>query len=726
MVTMADKEEDIHKIALNRFGRVEDKERDDRSLSVEDHRFAQVEDGQWDENAKVKRANRPRYTVNRISGAIEQLKGDQRQNRTSIKIRPVSGGATEEVAKVMEGIIRNIESQSKAENAYDNAFSEIVNGGYGGWRVITEFPDDDVFEQQIRIKAIKGANTSLWFDPGADEYDKSDAMWAFVTLEMTKEEREERWPDKPIVTWNQDQMHYSGCRTWFKDDMIRVAEYWYKVPVTRNLALLSDGRVIDEDEDGAVLDELATKGVTVVRRRKAKSFKVKMAIMDGGGILEEPKDWAGKFIPLIPVYGIESFIEGETHIRGIVRQAKDSQRIYNYATSAAIETAALTPKDPIWITAKQAQGHEERLSKFNTSNSPFLFYNADPSAPGTPQRGGAPAVQGAFIQQIQQASMDLYHVTGMQPPSLGTNPELKSGKAIQAQERLGDRSSYVFSDNLAKSIEYTAEVLVDLIPRIMDTQQQVRIMQQDGETEQVFVNEAVIDEQTGEEVLVNDLSMGKYDVVAETGPAFATQRQESAQQIIDLISTSPQFEALAMDLVAKDLPILESKELTKRVRKVMIGQGIVEPTEQEIQDLGLDQPQKLDPQQQAITENIQIQTEKLISDIENQEAKTLETQVKAQQATIETYEKMIETFKTQMEAGIPLTQDDHNMRVKQQDIILEGQQAIDPGPNREQAESIVNDLANQQQVLSPEQQDAEGARRLTVEQPSTSIGQDNL
>ena len=716
---MATDNKEIHDKALLRFERVENKEREQRGQALEDIRFAQTEDGQWDDTAKQKRASRPRYTINRVAGAVDQLVGDQRQNRTDIKIRPVSGGASEEVAKVMTGLIRNIESTSKASNAYDNAFDETVNGGYGGWRVITEFNDDDAFEQDIGIKPIQGATSSLYYDPSAIEYDKRDAMWAFLSLDMDKEEHKERFPDSPGVNFRDDLHNFRSCRTWFKDDTVRVAEYWVKTPITKEIGLLSDGRVIDLDEEKAALDEMQARGITIKKRRKVKSHKVEMYLMDGAGILEGPKEWAGKFIPLIPMYGRQSYIEGQTFTRGLVRFAKDPARIYNYGTSTAIETTALTPKDPYWYTPAQAKGHEDAYRNFNTRNSPFMPYNPDSNVPGPPARTGAPSVQSALLEQINQASMDLYHVTGMQPPSIGVNPELKSGKAIIAQEKQGDRGSFVFSDNLAKSIEYTAEILLDLIPRIYDTPRQARVMAQDGETESVEINQTVIDTQTGEPVIVNDLSQGKYDVVAETGPAFATQRQESAAQIIELIAQSPQFEALAMDLVAKDLPILESKELTKRVRKLMIGQGIVEPTEEEIEELGLDQPQQPDPQQQAITDNINIQTEKLISDIEKQDAETLNTTIKTQQATIDSYKTLIEAYDKQREAGIPLTIDDHNIRVKQQDLIEEGQQAIDPGPNKEQAASIVQDAVTQEIA-----QEAEGARRLTVEQPSASVGQD--
>ncbi len=720
---MANKDDELHSLAVKRFGRIEQKERDQRRLAVEDIKFAQTEDGQWDEGAKQKRKNRPRFTINRVAGAIDQIIGDQRQNRTDIKIRPVSGGASEDTAKVFTGLIRNIESTSKASNAYDCAFDEVINGGYGGWRVTTEFNDDDAFEQDIKIKPLNTATTSLWFDDSAKEYDKRDAMWAFVTVDMPLEEHKKRFKDSPISSWSQEQFNSSSCEGWFNSDTVKVAEYWVKTPITKELALLSDGRVIDAEEEKSVLDELSEQGVTVKRTRKVKSHKVEMYLMDGSTILEGPKQWAGKFIPLIPMYGRQSHIEGQTYTRGIVRFAKDASRIYNYEISSIIETSALTPKDPIWYTPKQVKSHEAKYRNFTTQNSPFMPYNPDPASPGAPRRGGAPAVQQGSMSIIQNASMDIYHVTGMQPPSLGANPELKSGKAIQAQERLGDRGQFIFTDNLVKSQEYTAEILIDLIPRIYDTERQVRIMAQDGESENVFINETVRDEQTGEDVLVNDLSTGKYDVVAESGPAFATQRQESAQQIIDLMGTSPQFEALAMDLVAKDLPILESKELTKRVRALMISQGTpgVTPTEDEIEELGLNQPKQPDPQQQAVTDNIAMQTEKLMSDIEAQDAKTLQTKVDTQQATIEAYEKLIDTFKTQTEAGIPLTQADHNIRVKQQDIITEGQQALDEGPNSEQTASIVQDAVQQEQLV-----EADNARRLTVQQPSTSIGQDNL
>jgi len=266
---------------------------------------------------------------------------------------------------------------------------------------------------------------------------------------------------------------------------------------------------------------------------------------------------------------------------------------------------------------------------------------------------------------------------------------------------MGDRGSFIYTDNLNKSIEYTGEILVDLIPKIYDTERVVRILNIDGTSEQITLNEGIsettlskfnqtiTDEQTGEKEIVNDLSRGKYDVVVDTGPAFATQRMESAQQLIDLTANSPIFAELANDLIAKNLDILEGEELSKRIRARMIDQGIVKPTEEEIKELGLDQPQQPDPSNEALIENIQMQSLDLQSKIEERDAKIAKLMADTNTQQIDAMQKMLDNFAKQQEVGIPLSQQDHNMRIKQQDIIEESQQEIDQGPNSEQAQDII-------------------------------------
>ena len=708
MATDAEKNQKILQTALERFQIIETKERKQRKLAVEDMKFVDTEDGQWTEDAIERRANRPRYTIDKISPAKDQLIGDQRQNRTQIKVRPVSGGADEKTAKIFNGLIRNIESQSNAENSYDSAYDEELTGGYGGWRVLTEFNDDDSFEQDIRLRPIMSAATSLWFDSSAEAYDKRDAKYGFLTKDISTEDFKSQYPNAIESDFTQGQFQSSLCESWYRDNVVRIAEYWVKTPITKTIALMSNGAVIHKEDEEKVLDELAAQNITIVKERKVKSHKVEMYKINGLEVLEGPNAWAGKYIPLVPVYGKISNIEGKTYVRGIVRKAKDPQRIYNYATSAAIEAAALTPKDPYWITPAQAIGHENALKTFNKKNQPFMMFNADPKNPGPPSRTGAPSVQTALLSQIQQAGMDVESTTGIHAPALGNAPQLLSEKSVLSQAEKGDRGAFVYQDNLAKSIQFTGDILIDLIPKIYDTPRMVRILDVSGKSEVVGINQEdlsefnqpIVDEETGETVIVNDLSKGKYDIITETGPAFNTLRSEAAQQLIELSAASPVFADLTPDLIAKNLDLVDSEEFVKRLRKFAIQQGIAEPTEEEIEELGLNQPQAPDPTQTALTDNVNMQTAKIQADIENQDAKTQQILIDTQSQTIEAYEKLIKSFKEQQEAGIPFTPQDHRTRVNQIDIMQDAQGVIrDDEPNSEEAADLARMAQEQQQPV---------------------------
>lgn len=677
--TTLNDDQKIHAEAIQRFEQIEDKKQ--RKQAIDDMKFTHVEGGQWDEDARTKRANRPRFTVNRVAGAVAQIVGDQRQNRTSIKVRPVSSGADEKTAKVFNGLIRNIESLSKATNAYDAAFDESVTGGYGGWRVLTEFNDDDIFEQDIKIQPINSAASSLYFG-NSKEYDKRDAPFAFVITNMPLHEFKAKWPKHQATSFEQSTLSNTTCNDWFQGDFVRIAEYWKKIPVKKQIALLSDGRVIDSDEEKDVMDELAEQGVTVLKTREVKSHKVVMYIMNGNELLEPKKDWAGKFIPLIPVFGKVHHIEGKTFVKGMVRDAKDSQRIHNYEISQMVETNSLTPKDPYWYTPDQAAGHEAKWATFNTKNSPFMPFNHDSKVPGPPTRTGAPSLQQAALAMTELSIQSIHATTGLEPASMGSAPQLLSEKSVQSQAEKGDRGAFIYSDNLQKSIQYTGEILVDLIPRIYDTARTVRILNVDGSSELVEINQdnrisqSIEDVQTGKKVIVNDLTVGKYDVITDSGPSFLTKRAESANQLIQLMSGQPQIAPLIMDLVVSSLDINNSEEITKRIRQQMIQAGTIQPTEDEVEELGLNQPQPPDPSQVALLENIQMSTQKIMADIENTEADTISKQVKAQQEAAKTVDIMAQTLMDKINAGLVVTNDEIQLITAQRDILADSQDAL--------------------------------------------------
>ena len=674
--------EEIQAEALKRFDDAQNRDERQRSLAIQDMLFVHAEDGQWDTDALSRRGDRPRYTVDRISGAIDQIEGDQRQDDVGIKVSP-RDDASKKMAGIFTGLIRNIEQASQSQSAYDQAFDEGVTGGYGGWRILTNFDADDSFDQEISIEAISSAASSLYFDPNAVRYDRSDAQFAFVITRMSESAFKEAYPDAQPVNF-EEPVAELGLRRgdWFRNKEVRVAEYWFKEPIKRKIGLLSDGRVIDMEEEQAVLDELADGGVTVVKERTVDSHRVRSVIMSGSELLTEVQDWAGKFIPLVPYFGKMNVVDGERFIRGVVRKAKDSQRIYNYGTSAIVEATALTPKDPYWITAVQAKGYQNDLKRFNVSNSPFMFYNVDPLAPGPPQRTGAPTLQSALLQQVSQAATDIHATTGLEPASMGNVPELKSGKAIEAQQKMGDRGAFVYRDNMSKSLVYTGQILVDLIPKIYDQDRVIQILGADGAEESIQINQKVIDLETGEEVVVNDLAQGKFTVTIKSGPSFSTQREETANQLIALTPAFAEagIPGLALDLIVKNLNLNNGDEIQQRIRKSMIERGIIEATDEERKEFKLDKQPAPDPMNEELIKNLAAQTEKLqidgqksIAETENKDADTQKKVFEAQKISVDALVAMRKVVIEKINAGINITPQEIELIQGQSAIVEESQ-----------------------------------------------------
>lgn len=679
-----------HKEIMDEFSMIEDVDREQRSLAVEDLYFVHDEAGQWEESAIQKRRDRPRYTIDLTSPAIAQIVGDQRQNRLGIKVSP-QGDSDKKTADIYTGLIRSIEQLSSATNAYDSAFDEGVTCGYGGWRIDIEYADDITFDKDIVIRPIDSACTTLYFSTDAEAYDKRDASSAWLITQMPKKEFQKRFPNANNQDFSQEA-YRTWNNGWVKDDSVKLAEYWYKEPVKREIGLFTNGKTYDLKEEKDAIDELATVGVTLKNTRTVETHNVKMVLVSGGEILTEPQNWDGKYIPLIPFYGKTATVSQKKYIRGIVRKSKDAQRIYNYTTSQKIEASALSVKDPFLLTPGQYAGHTKQFKEMGAKNPPVILYNNEEGTP-PPHRAGAPQVQTALIQQTDQAKSDIQSTTGIESASLGQNVTLKSGKAIQAEQAMGDRGSYVYQDNLQKSIAYTGIILVDMIPRIYDAERVVMIVKPDDTLEEITINQVdpnqavrdtginldVTDQQTGKTFLLNDISQGRYSVSVKSGPSFAIKRQETVNQLVQLAQGNPVFSELMLDLIIKNMDLNNNEEIESRIRQKMIKEGTVQPTEEEIKEMGLDQ-QRPDPMQianqeylQSQTELTKVQTEKSIAETRNKEADTESKIMQAQKTNVDAYKTLLEAIKLKIDAGVPPTPDELELIEAQAALLAEGQ-----------------------------------------------------
>jgi hypothetical protein len=573
------------------FNRACDKEADLRTKALDDIRFVWLEGWQWDFKTRQLRQSlgRPCYEYNKLKPTIKQVTNDQRQNRPQIKLRATEEG-DKATADVLQGLIRNIEATSNADLAYDEAFRMAVTGGFGVFRISTDYHDEDSFDQCIKILPVRNP-FSVYFDADAKEWDRRDAECAWVTEIIGRDQFIARWPKAEIVSFSPGNIGDAYLDQWWQADSVRIAEYWYKVKKKKTIYELSTGEIVNAAEFDPIRDELAEpqldemgqlvrEPITVVREREVEYNQVMWELVSGSQTLEGPNEWAGKYIPIIPVWGELTNIEGLDRYCGLARTARDAQTNYNYHRSIAQEVIANAPKNPLMATPAMTLGHERQYSDLGVANDPVLYFNVDKEAPngGAPFRSpGATESLIPLVNAAQNDADDLKAVTGIYDAALGARSNETSGKAILARQREADVSTFDFIDNMSRAIRYEGEILIDLIPKIYDTKRIVRILGVDGTEEYVTLNEPVFDRQTGQWVTKNDLSRGKYDVAVTVGPSYSTQRMETAEAMMQLANGQGPIAMVAQYIALKSMDTPGVEDALEGLRKALVAQGLLEP-----------------------------------------------------------------------------------------------------------------------------------------------------
>lgn len=530
---------------------------------------------------------RPCLTINKLPQHVRQITNDQRQNRPSGKVIPVDDKADPEVAEIFDGIVRHIEYISDADVAYDTACENQVSFGEGYFRILTEYCDENSFEQDIRIGRIRNS-FSVYMDPTMQDPCGADAEWCFISEELLKEDYERQFPNaRPISSLQSNGVGDESFSAWLDENTVRIAEYFYIEHKNETLNLYQEGLTATAGSPEAKM--LEANGYKAIKTRQVDSRKVKWIKTNGYEILEE-RDWAGKWIPVIRVVGNEFEIDGRIHISGIVRNAKDAQRMYNYWVSQEAEMLALAPKAPFIGYGGQFEGYENQWKTANTTNWPYLEVNSDVTdAQGgplpLPQRAAPPLPQAGLIQAKMGASDDIKTVTGQYDASLGADANEKSGKAIMARERQTDTGTYHYVDNLARAVRYGTRQIVDLIPKIYDTQRIARIIGLDGETSHAEINpnqkvpvQEIKDQETGAVIKkIYNPGIGKYDVCVTTGPSYMTKRQETAEMMVNLAqgTNDPTLGLVMRYFAIKNADFPEAQDFAQIIKK-MLPPGLME------------------------------------------------------------------------------------------------------------------------------------------------------
>lgn len=575
---MADKDEMAE--AREAFEQASSAENDNRNDFIDDLKFARLEQ-QWPEKIKQDRIRygKPVLTLSKMNSFIRQVVNDARQNKPSVKVHPADGDADPETAAIYDGLIRNIEVQSSADVAYDTAIENAVSGGFGYWRIGVDYTHDDTFDMDISIDRVADP-LLVYGDPNSTAADSSDWNTAFIVERLTTRQFETQYKGAEKVNWDTDYKNLG--EPWYADDTVMVAEWWRREEVEKQLLLMSDGTILDEERYAICKDYLDAMMVTVAKQRTVKSWQVTQKIMTGAETLETTK-WIGKYIPIVPVYGDEVWVEGKRYLRSLIRSAKDAQRNFNYWRTTTTELVALAPKAP-YIGPKGA--FKTDTAKWQTANQDnHAYIEFDGQIP--PQRQPFTGVPAGALQEALNASDDMKAIIGLYDASLGARSNETSGKAITARQREGDVSTFHFIDNLQRAIRHTGRILIDLIPQIYTGKRIVRILGEDGQPLQKHLNTPVpVMDQNGQPMMdpngqaitrVFDLNAGKYDLTVSTGPSYTTRREEAATQMTEMIRALPASAPIVGPSLVKNLDWPGADEIAKKLEALLPQPGQPDP-----------------------------------------------------------------------------------------------------------------------------------------------------
>lgn len=719
---MADKSEDILATAKERFSYAIERESHNKTRQKEDIRFAASspdDPWQWDTqtlNAR-KTHSRPILTINKLPLHIRQVTNDIRQNRPQVRYRPADDKADPEVADILNGLVRHIEAHSQADMAYDVCTLNQVTHGEGFFRVLADYVSDQSFDQDIFIRRIDDT-FRVHLDPDRLDPVGSDAKWGFVEDDLTEEEFKKQYPDADPIDWQ-----FNADSEWFVTEgkRVRVVEYFEVQEKEKKLFLWANGSTSFE---GDPLPTGVYIGEKPLKERKSYKCQTIWRKLNGQQILEE-REFPSKYIPIIRAVGNEWKVEGKTYISGIVRNAKDSQRMYNVAQSAIVERVLLAPKAPWAAPVEAIKGYEGVWQTANTDPHSFLPYNHVDEAgqPIPPPARTQPAqVEPGLSQIALGASDDIKAETGQFDASLGQKSNETSGKAIMARQREGDTATFHYVDNFGQSVRHLGVIILDMIPKVYDTKRVAKILGEDGDVATAYLDpnqpQALTETRDAEGAIARifNPNVGFYDVYVTTGPSYTTRRVEAAEAMTQMVQANPELWGVIGDQIVKSMDWPGAEDMAERLKLTLI------PPVQQM--LGKDEGEpEIPPQVQAAMDQMQQQMQQMDQALQGQGAELEQAQEELRKAQLQAESEKSQRIKVDTENYV-LKETQKIEQTKAQ--ALQEIQAAFPQPeavqtDQENAEAEAQEMAALQELAAMVQQN--GAQSEQVMQAVQEVAQ---
>lgn len=628
--------------------------------------------------------------------AGRQIMADLRANPVQVDFEP-EDDSREDAGDLADGLYRSSDRLNLSQEAYLNAQGEAVVCGVGGWELYTEYETNRVGDERqvIKRRPIYEANNNSFPDSNAKRLDKSDAKrWTLIEAysvdgykDLVKELTGEEVDDVDVSNFKTPEQSYSFPWITGKNEIIYVGKFFHKILVKDKVLTLVDpfGQplLLRESDLEDIMDELIDAGYTIdeERTKEIKRWEVTLYICSGERILEHYRI-PGENIPIVHNYGERAFIEGEEHYEGVTRLAKDPQRLRDFILSYIGDIASRSPRLKPIFGAEQVKGFEFMYEESGADNNyPYYLQNLIDDQGNELPQGPAGLMPEQTIPQAVSALADLSRqaVEDVANPGLPqdiADPDI-SGKAVLAIQARLDQQSIVYQQNMKHAKRRDGEIWASMASEVYDSPREVTLTLPDGTRKKAQIMETILDRQTGEVKVLNDLTNMAFQVFADIGRDYATRKEQTIDQL-DAMAATTTDPNMQMMLNLKRMTLIDGvdmDDIRDYAKRQLLLRGFREPeTEEEMMLVQqAQQNQQPDPnlligqaemlkgqaavmkeQRQGMVDQAKIQNDQAQTqvDVFNAETDRLNVQVAAERAGAEIDYKRIQGFSTQMDTAM--------------------------------------------------------------------------
>lgn len=643
----------VHAEARATFNRVWSSTQETRKQCQEDRRFAGVPGGQWEGRLGEQFENKPKPEINKVQIALMRIYSEYRNNRIAADFIPKDGSTDKELADVCDGLYRADEQDSCAEESYDNAFDEGVTGGIGAWRLRCDYENEDDDEderQRIRFEPIFDADSSVFFDTDAKRFDKSDAKQCWVVYSQEREAYIAEWGDDP-ASWPKDTEYQEF--DWCTPDLVYLCEYYAveRKPHTVHVFAGLDGEEVrytdeelmeaaDAEDVQSAIGVMTLQGYAKLREKRVKKKRVRKYIMSGGKVLEDCGYIAGGNIPIVVFYGKRWVVDGVERCQGHVRLAKDAQRIKNMMYANLMEINALSAVEKDIMTPEQVAGFQNMWAEDNVKNYPYLLINpvTDSSGNKVPQgpvgKKTPPNIPPALAALIQQSEVDMMDILGRPQDGQEVMSNM-SGKAVELIQQRLDMQAFLYMSNFAKAMRRSGEIWLGMAKEVyVEPDRKMKMLGEMMNIESVTLAQPIIGDD-GKLTTRNDLTRADFDVTVDVGPSFASKREATVRALIGILQmvSDPAEAKIIQSLVLMNMEGEGLGEVNEFYRKQLVGLGVLQPNEEEREQMEAAAQQEQQPDPQTVF--LESEAEKNLAQAELDRARALEIAAKVDKTVAE-------------------------------------------------------------------------------------------